>query len=112
MGRSLKQSKSGGAVFLLFLLGVVLTLGLYFVKTWVQTAKAEARTLEVELKAEQEVVSILKSELAHLESPARLEDMAADILGLEPVRVEQFIRLEEIEDRFPIRVPKDREVAQ
>ena len=67
--RSRQQSRSGGAVFFLFLLGVILTLGLYFVKTWVQTAKAETTGLEAELNSEQEIVSTLRSELAHLQNP-------------------------------------------
>jgi len=70
-GRNLTYGKGrtgGGVVFFLFLLGVVLTLGLYFVKTRAQTAKSEARTLQRTLDAEQLVVSTLKAELAHLGS--------------------------------------------
>lgn len=101
--RSSDRNRSGGAVFFLFLLGVVLTLGLYFVKTWVQTAKGEAAALEIKLASEQEVVSTLKSEIAHLQSPARVESLAFEQLMLEPVSVEQVIELSDIEERFPLK---------
>lgn len=90
-------------MFFLFLLGVVLSLGLYFVKTWVQTAKSETATLEVELLSEREVVSTLRSELSHLESPARINKLTAEQFVLGVTRVEQIIELDDIERRFPLK---------
>lgn len=108
--RSRQQSRSGEAVFFLFLLGVILTLGLYFVKTWVQTAKAETVVLEVELSSEKEIVSTLKSELALLQSPSRLENLSAEQLLFEPTRVEQVIEMRDIDTRFPLKSELDDEV--
>ena len=101
--RSSNRNRSGGAVFFLFLLGVILTLGLYFVKTWVQTAKGEAAALEIELASEREIVSTLRSEFAHLQSPARVESLAFEQLMLEPVRLGQVIELSDIEERLPLK---------
>jgi len=89
---------------------VVLTLGLYFVKTRAQTAKSEARTLQRTLDAEQLVVSTLKAELAHLESPARLEQLASDQLGLAPTSVEQIKTLDELTEALPDQKSADAEI--
>lgn len=97
------RRKSGGAIFFLFALGVVLTLGLYFVKTRAQTAKSEAAGLERQLKAEEAEILKLKSELAYLENPARIEALAGDTLGLAVTRVEQHILLEDIDKYFPLK---------
>lgn len=97
------SGKSGGAVFFLFALGVVLTLGLYFVKTRAQTAKAEVAGLERQLKVEEAEIFKLKSELAYLESPARVEALAVDKLGLTTTGVDQLVSLDEIDERFPVK---------
>jgi len=96
------RKKSGGAIFVLFALGVLLTLGLYFVKTRAQTAKSEAGTLERQLRAGEAVIFKLKSELAHLESPARVEAIARETLGMTTVPVERVIGAKDIEQHFPL----------
>lgn len=97
------RRKNGGAIFFLFALGVVLTLGLYFVKTRAQTAKAEAAGLERQLNIEKAELLKLKSELAYLENPARVEALANQTLGLKPIAVEQLISIDEIGEHFPLR---------
>lgn len=97
------RRKGGGAIFFLFALGVFLTLGLYFVKTRAQTAKGQAAALERQLKAEEAEVFKLKSELAFLASPARLEPLAQETLGLENILVERVITLGEIDSHFPFK---------
>lgn len=96
------RRKSGGAIFFLFALGVFLTLGLYFVKTRAQTAKAEAFGLERQLKAEEAEILKLKSELAHLENPARVEKLAGEVLTMGKIEVEQVIGFDELDERFPV----------
>ncbi len=106
---SYARRKSGGTIFFLFALGVVLTLGLYFVKTRAQTAKAEAAGLERQLKAEEAEILKLKSELAYLENPARIEALASDTLGLSVTQIEQQVALDDIDKYFPLKdeVQKD-----
>ncbi len=91
------------AIFVLFLLGVVLTVGLYFVKTRAQTAKAEAGRLERLLRDEQNAVKVLQAELAHLESPERLEELAIAELGLSSIKVDRVITVSELSETFPLR---------
>ncbi len=96
--------KSGRtAIFVLFLIGVVLTVGLYFVKTHALTAKAEAAHLQRMVSSQQSAVKVLEAELAHLESPNRLADMARKELGLTPIKVEQVLSVDEIVETFPLR---------
>ncbi len=95
--------KSGGAIFFLFALGVILTLGLYFVKTRAQTAKSEAAGLERQLAAEDAEILKLKSELAHLESPARVEGLAVEVLGMRATKVEQVFRLDDLDESLPLK---------
>lgn len=97
------RKKSGGAIFVLFAIGVVLTLGLYFVKTRAQTAKAQAAGLERQLAAEQAEIFKLRSELAHLENPARVDGLATETLGLRKTAVEQVIDVRELDQKFPLK---------
>ena len=96
------SKRNGGVIFFLFALGVVLTLGLYFVKTRAQTAKSQAVKLERQVKAQEAEIFKLKSELAFLESPARIERLAGEILGLEKTSVDRVIGLADIEEHFPV----------
>ena len=70
--------------FLLFLLGVGLTVGLYYVKTRAQTARAEVRALERQIASEEAAIGVLNAEIAFLQSPARLADISQASLGLAP----------------------------
>lgn len=97
------QKSGGGIVFALFILGVFLTVCLYFVKTRAQAAKAEVIRLERLVHAEQSAVKVLRAELSHLESPGRLSVIANAELGLEPIKVEQVIAVSEIAELFPLR---------
>jgi len=108
-GAGYTRRKGGGAIFFLFALGVVLTLGLYFVKTRAQTAKAEAAGLERQLKAEEAEVLKLRSELSHLENPARVEMLASETLGMQVTSVDQLVELDELEEKFPLKDEGGRE---
>jgi len=93
------------AIFILFLIGLALTIGLYFVKTRAQTAKAEAAQLQRLVTSEQNAVKVLRAELAHLQSPDRLGVMAENELGLVPAKAEQIVSIAQIEEMFPLRQP-------
>jgi len=88
--------------FLLFLIGVALTVSLYFVKTHAQSAKNDVTALNKAIAAEETAIRVLKAELAYLESPLRLSDLNDEYLELEPITPEKEISAREIAARFPL----------
>jgi cell division protein FtsL len=62
---------------------VVLAAGLYKAKTEAQKARARAADLVREVKEERAAVQALRAEIAHLESPPRVEALAKRNLELE-----------------------------
>lgn len=93
--------------FILFLIGVSLTVGLYYVKTRAQSAKKEVRRLERLIDQEEASLRVLTAEIAYLENPARLKDLTETHLDLEPTDNENVISVSDIAIRFPLR---DKEV--
>lgn len=89
--------------FILFVIGVSLTVGLYYVKTRAQSAKKEVRRLERLISQEEASLSVLKAEIAYLENPARLQELSSQHLNLEPVEVENVISMSDIAIRFPLK---------
>jgi len=88
--------------FLLFLLGVALTVTLYFVKTHAQSAKRDVRELTKAVAAEEAAILVLRAELAFLENPARLSELNDAHLRLGPVEPEQERGVSDIETLFPL----------
>ena len=88
--------------FLLFLIGVALTVTLYFVKTHAQSAKRDVRELTKSIAAEAAAVRVLRAELAYLKNPARLSDLNEAYLNLGPVMPEQELVSDDIEVLFPL----------
>lgn len=88
--------------FILFLIGVALTVTLYFVKIHAQSAKRDVRDLTRAIAAEEVSVRVLRAELAYLKSPARLSDLNEAHLGLTPVLPEQERGAHDIEGLFPL----------
>lgn len=74
-------------LFLLIMLGVLLTVGLFYVKTRAQEARADVRRLERSIAAQQAAIDVLQAERAVLSAPDRLRALSSDQLGLEPIRV-------------------------
>ena len=95
--------------FLLLLLGIALMVALYYVKTRAQTARLEARSLAREIAVQDAAINVLRAEIAHLESPARLQDLSSSQLGLAPTRTDQMLRVEDIAVRFPLRDVADKD---
>jgi len=88
--------------FLLFLIGVTLTVTLYFVKTHSQSAKRDVRQLTQSLAAEEAAIRVLRAELAYLQSPARLSELNDAHLQLESISPDQERVAKNIEDIFPL----------
>jgi len=89
--------------FILFVIGVSLTVGLYYVKTRAQSAKKEVRRLEHLITQEEASLRVLKAEIAYLENPSRLKELSSQQLGLEPIRVDNVISADEVIAQFPLR---------
>ena len=90
--------------FLLFLIGVALTVTLYFVKTHAQSAKRDVRDLTRAIATEEAAIRVLRAELAYLESPTRLSELNEVHLKLKPVLPEQERSAQDIEVLFPLSV--------
>jgi len=88
--------------FLLFLIGVALTVTLYFVKTHAQSAKRDVRNLSRAIVAEEAAIRVLRAELAYLESPTRLSELNEVHLKMTPVLPEQEGSVRDIEVLFPL----------
>lgn len=98
--------RRGGAqhvtAFVLFFIGIGLTIGLYYVKTRAQSAKIEVARMERLVAAEKIALNVLKAEIAHLESPARVATFAESELGLSPTTTNRVLRVDELKERFPL----------
>ena len=96
--------------FLLFLIGVALTVGLYYVKTRAQTARKQVVKLERQIAQEEASLRVLQAEIAYLENPERLKSLSETHLGLQPIVVKDVIQVKDIVSEFPLReqpsVPK------
>jgi cell division protein FtsL len=99
--------------FILFLIGVALTVGLYYVKTRAQTARKQAVKIERQIEQEEASLRVLQAEIAYLENPERLKALSEEQLGLQPVSVKNVINVQDIKSEFPLRdVPLTEGVAQ
>ena len=88
--------------FLLFVIGVALTVTLYFVKTHAQSAKRDVRVLTQNIADEDAAIRVLRAELAFLESPARLATLNDLHLNLQPIDPAQERRAVDIIGLFPL----------
>lgn len=88
--------------FILFLIGVALTVALYFVKTHAQSAKRDVRELSAAIAAEEAAIRVLRAELAYLDNPARLSDLATEHLSTSPTTPNREAGLDMIAKRFPL----------
>ena len=93
--------------FLLFVLGVGLTVGLYYVKTRAQTARAEVTSLERQVAAEADAIHVLRAEIAYLESPERLAALGADALGLAATDPARIVEADALVRDIPLRAREE-----
>lgn len=74
---------------------VAVAFGLYRAKTEARGDRARVAALELQLAEAHENVLILRNEIAHLERPERLRELARDHLGLAPVDPLRVVTLED-----------------
>lgn len=94
----------------LMLIGALLVVGLYSVKTRAAQAKSYVRKLEHNVAQEEASVRMLRAEIAHLENPARLRRLADKHLNLQPVKAERTLTLEQAMQTLPkklVRSPEE-----
>lgn len=78
---------------LLLSIGVAMTVSLYYVKTRAQAAKNDVTDLRRTIVHEQAAIKVLEAELAYLQSPERLQVLSQDVLGLEGIKPNQHISI-------------------
>ncbi|MBH63799.1 MAG: hypothetical protein CL569_15390 [Alphaproteobacteria bacterium] len=82
-----------------FVVAVMLTYGLYSMKYEVQRLESKLLSLQTELGSEREAVQVLRAEWSYLNSPERLQKLAARHLELTPVSLHRLAAL----DRLPLK---------
>lgn len=87
--------------FFLMIIGVMLVVALYFVKTRASQARSHVRSLEHTVAQEEAGIRMLRAEIAHLENPERLSQMAEKHLNLQPVAAERTLTLEQAARTLP-----------
>lgn len=80
---------------------VALTIGLYKAKTDAAAARAHVADLQSQITDTQADMRALRAEIAHLESPARVEAMAQSELGLHPGAQSTALPESAIADHLP-----------
>ncbi len=90
-------------IFLLILLGFGLIVSLYVIKTRTQTAYQEVRRIEKLIDQERDAITVLNAEIAHLQSPQRLGELAQKYVDLRPTQIEQISNLDALDDIAPLR---------
>lgn len=76
----------------LIILALALVVAYMFrLKNHVQDLNSELKQITSQIKHEQDQYSVLKAELAYLESPARLQKLAAEYLKLDQVKPTQVV---------------------
>lgn len=111
MGYKQNNSRHIG-VFVLFIVGIALTLALYGVKIEAQKAQSDVSQLDVRVARLQTDIDLLEAEIAHLQSPSRLSALAQSELGLSAISVENTLPLSKVASEFPLVENKKGEAAQ
>lgn len=86
-------------LFLLIVLGLALTMMLFFVKTRAQDARAEVARLEAQIEEHEQAITVLTAEQAVLSNPERLRQLSRDNLTLAPVTTDATTTLEGLEEQ-------------
>lgn len=77
---------------------VVLVLGVYLAKTMAGRERAEIAKVERQIREEKARIRLLQAEVAHLEEPARLEQLSTAHLGLAPVSIKRDVNADGLAD--------------
>ncbi len=88
----------------IYLLWAALTLvvgtGLFLVAYAVDERQAHLAKLHEDIRKTTETIHILKAEWAYLNDPSRLDQLSDDLLGLKPIRPDQFTTIAALPDRL------------
>lgn len=84
-------------LFLLIVLGLALTMVLFFVKTRAQDAREEVARLEAQIDEHEIAISVLSAEAAVLSNPERLRKLSREALALSPVTTDATATLADVE---------------
>ena len=90
----------------MIIIGVVLIIALYYVKTRSQTANQEVLRLERLVLKEESAIKVLQAEIAFLENPDRLRGLSDIYLSLQPISAENMISIDDILNEFTLREAK------
>lgn len=90
-------------IALLILIGFGLMVMVYVTKTRTQAAAAEVKKLERTLENEEALIRTLETEIAYLERPDRIGEIAEEHLELRPTEAQQVITLDELTVRAGLR---------
>jgi cell division protein FtsL len=74
----------------------VLVLGVYLAKTFAGRERNEIASVELQIQQEKTRIRLLEAEVAHLEQPRRLENLAVNGLGMAPITAKQEISLTDL----------------
>lgn len=80
-------------------LGVAVVVGLFAVKSRVQSLEESLQHLNARIIADREAIQVQEAEWSFLNRPARLETLGRGMLGLEPVAAGQRVTIEEFANR-------------
>ena len=83
-------------LFLLIVLGLSLTMVLFFVKAQAQDARAEVKRLEALIETHEDAIEVLVAERAVLQNPDRLRRLSEERLGLLPLQTDDVVTLEDV----------------
>jgi cell division protein FtsL len=83
-------------LFLLIVLGLALTMMLFFVKTRAQDAREEVARLEAQIEEHELAITVLTAEQAVLTNPERLRQLSSDSLALTPVTTDATMTLADL----------------
>ena len=86
--------------FLLCLILAAAAAGRYKAEIAVREAKSEARALERQKAEELSTIQVLRAEVAYLERPERLAEIAESMTGLSPLSGAQLVTAEDLELAF------------
>ena len=79
-------------IFIFAIIAVaLLAVSVYRAKQGARESEAQIRALKEEVARQEEELSVLKAEEAHLSRPERIGPLARETLGLQPARPDQFM---------------------
>lgn len=84
-------------LFLLLIVGLLLTMTLFFVKTRAQDARADVSRLEAEIARQEAAIIVLTAEKSVLTNHGRLRNLSEKTLSLKPITTEGTVKLKALE---------------